>query len=118
MKKFLYFATAAPDGTASGEEVVMFPAEKLIHFEMATATQLRCYFDAMQEVEADGVNKTVIVLTVTSGKHKEVLEAVAGAVASASAINAPMITIADSENSVFVSPHLTACSSIDVIDAS
>ena len=30
MKKFLYFATAAADDTASGEEVGLFPAEKVI----------------------------------------------------------------------------------------
>ena len=117
MKKFLYFATATPDDTASGEEAVLFPAERLLHFEMATSTQLRCYFDAMQEVEADGVNRTVIVLTVTAGKHKEVLEAVSGALASAQAINNPMVTIADSENGVFVHSGITACASIDVIDA-
>ena len=34
MNKFLYFAVAAPDGTASDEEVVMFPVAKLSHFEM------------------------------------------------------------------------------------
>tara|TARA_R100001015_G_C4455039_1_gene43870 strand:- start:41 stop:397 length:357 start_codon:yes stop_codon:yes gene_type:complete len=118
MKKFLYFATAAADDTASGEEVVLFPAERLVHFEMATSTQLRCYFDAAQEIEADAVNRTVVVLTVTSGKHKEVLEAVSGAIAAAAAINNPMVTIADSENGVFVHPNLTACASIDVIDAS
>ena len=43
---------------------------------IATSTQLRAYFDAGQEVETRGtqasnaVNKTVVVMTVATGKHK------------------------------------------------
>ena len=119
MKKFLYFASAAADGTASTEEVVCFPADQLSHMEMATATQMRVYFESSQENDADsGIDAAHAVLTITTGKHKEVMEAISGAVASANAINAPMIVVADSENSKFLHANITACASIAIVDAS
>ena len=119
MKKFLYFAAAAPDGTASTEEVVCFPADQLSHLEMASATQLRVYFESSQENDADsGIDAAHAVLTITTGKHKEVMEAISGAVASANAINSPFIVVADSENSKFLHANITACASIAIVDAS
>ena len=119
MKKFLYFASAAADGTAATEEVVCFPADQLSHMEMATATQMRVYFESSQENDADsGIDAAHAVLTITTGKHKEVMEAISGAVASANAINAPMIVVADSENSKFLHADITACASIAIVDAS
>ena len=119
MKKFLYFASGAPDSTTATEQVVTFPADKLSHFEMHTATALRCYFTSSQELDLDaGIDASVIALTITSGKHKEVMEALSGAIASANAINAPMIVVADSENSKFLHANITACASIGVVDAS
>jgi len=119
MKKFLYFAAAAADADAATEEVVCFPADQLSHLEMATATQLRVYFESSQENDADsGIDAAHAVLTITSGKHKEVIEAITGAIASANAINAPMIVVADSENGVFIDSGITACASIAIVDAS
>jgi hypothetical protein len=119
MKKFLYFASGAPDSTSSTEEVACFPADKLSHLEMHTATTLRVYFNSGQEADEDsGIDLPVIVLTITSGKHKEVMESITGAISSASAINSPFIVVADSENSVFLNSNITACSSLAVVDAS
>ena len=119
MKKFLYFASAAADGTASTEEVVCFPADQLSHMEMATATQMRVYFESSQENDADsGIEAAHAVLTIDTGKHKEVMEAISGAVASANAINSPFIVVADSENSKFLHANITACASIAIVDAS
>ena len=114
---YLYFQTAAVDDTASGEEVAMFPADKLLHVEAATSTTLRCYFDSMQEVEADGVNKTVIVLTIASGKHKEVCKAIALKANASIAADGGYAVIADALNNDFCSSHITSLT-IDVIDAS
>ena len=118
MKKFLYFASATPEGTAADEEVVCFPADQLSHMEMATATSMRVYFNSNQEQDLSGVDSAHAVLTITSGKHKEVMEAIAGAIASANAINAPFIVVADSENSEFLTGDIEACASIAVVDAS
>ena len=118
MKKFLYFASAAADGTASTEEVVCFPADQLSHMEMASATSMRVYFHSNQEQDLSGVDSAHAVLTITSGTHKEVMEAISGAVASANAINSPFIVVADSENSKFLHANITACASIAIVDAS
>ena len=130
MKKFLYFASGAPDATTSTEEVACFPVETLSHFEMHTATALRVYFNAGQEGSkltgnlddgtgaAGSIDNPVIVLTITSGKHKEAIEAICGAIASPAAINTPMIVVADSENGVFIDSSITACASLAVVDAS
>ena len=119
MKKFLYFSKGTIDGTTSTEEVACFPADKLSHFEMRNATDMRIFFTSQVEMDNDsGIDLPVVALDITSGKHKEVMEAITGAIASASAINAPMITVADEENSKYVSDHITACASITVVDAS
>ena len=118
MKKFLYFAASAPDSNAANEEVVTFPADQLSHMEMASATSMRVYFNSNQEQDLSGVDSAHAVLTITTGKHKEVMEAISGAIASANAINTPFIVVADSENSKFLHANITACASIAVVDAS
>ena len=118
MKKFLYFAAGAPDSDAATEEVVCFPADQLSHMEMASATSMRVYFNSNQEQDLSGVDSAHAVLTINTGKHKEVMEAISGAIASANAINSPFIVVADSENSKCVNAEITACASIAVVDAS
>ena len=118
MKKYLYFATGAPDSTASSEEVVMLEATTISHFEMRTATDMRIYFnETVGQIEegTDNTSRAVIALDITTGKHKEVMEAISGAICSAGAINAPMIVVADSENSKFLHANITACASINGI---
>ncbi len=126
----LYFASGAPDSTVGTEQVACFPADRLSHFEMHTATALRIYFFAGQEGSsltntnysdtgtAGSIDNPVIVLTITSGKHKEVMEAISGALNSAAAINSPFVVVADSENSKFLHGDITACASLAVVDAS
>jgi hypothetical protein len=117
MKKFLYFSSGAPNATTSTEQVACFPIDKLSHFEMRNATDLRIHFTSQVEMDNDsGIDLPVVALDITSGKHKEVIEAITGAIASASAINVPMITVADVENSTFLSSHITSCG-ITVVDA-
>ena len=121
MKKFLYFATAAAEANAATEEVLMLPADNISHFEMDTATRLNIFAKTGNGQEADndgGADHIVCGIDITSGKHKEVIEAITGAIASASAINAPMIVVADTENSKFLHPNITACAAIAVVDAS
>ena len=119
MKKFFYFASGAPDATTSTEQVACFPVDRLSHLEMHNATTLRCYFNSGQEADEDsGIDLPVVVLTIDSGKHKEVMESITGAAASAAAINSPFIVVADSENSKFLHSNITACASLAVVDAS
>ena len=116
MEKYLYFASGAIDGTTSTEEVACFPADKLSHMEMSNTGDLRLFFESNQEMNKD-VDNAVVALDITVGKHKEVMEAITGAIASASAINSPFIVVADSENSKFLHANITACASIAVVEA-
>ena len=119
MKNMLYFASAAPDGTASTEQVVCFPADQMSHMEYISATSLRIYFESSQENDADsGIDAAHAVLTVTSGKHKEAMQDIVEVINRPCGGNFGFIDIADSENSVFCSTHITACASIAVVDAS
>lgn len=125
MERYLYFASTTPNDNAADEQAAMFPVGKLSHFEMATSTQMRVYFveGVGQETntgDADiSVNHTVVVLTYATGKHKEACQDIAKAITEPSiAGNNSFVNIADSENSLFCSTHITACVSIDVIDAS
>ena len=119
MKNMLYFASAAPDGAAATEQVVCFPADQMSHMEYISATSLRIYFESSQENDADsGIDAAHAVLTVTSGKHKEAIQDIVESINRASGGNFGFINIADSENSVFCSTHITACASIAVVDAS
>ena len=118
MKKFLYFAVSAPDGTAGTEQVACFPADQLSHFEMSTATQMRVYFESSQENDADsGIDAAHVVLTITTGKYKEALADVVGAI-NAHPNGDPFIVVADEVNSKYASAHITACASISIVDAS
>ena len=117
MDKFLYFAAGAPDGTASTEEVVLFPVSQISHFEMASATSLRVYFESSQENDADsGIDAAHVVLTIASGKYKEALQDIVGA--NAHPNGDPFIVVADEVNSKYASAHVTACASIAIVDAS
>jgi len=119
MKNYLYFASAAPEANAANEEVACFPADQLSHMEMATATQMRIYFESSQEADEDsGIDAAHVVLTITSGKHKEAMQEIVEAVNRPSGGNFGFINIADSENSKFCSEHITACASMAVVDAS
>jgi len=123
MNKYLYFQSGAIDGTDATEECIMVAADRVSHYEMKTATDLRVYFDTTvgQETttgDADvHVDHSFAALDVTSGKHKEALEAIAGAINAGGASKSPMVVVADVANSKFVSPFITSCT-ITVIDKS
>jgi hypothetical protein len=119
MKNMLYFASAAPDGTPGDEEVACFPADRLSHFEMRTATDLRIFFTSATEMQSDdAIDLPFVALNITSGKHKEVMQDITETMNRASGGNFGFINIADSEDSVFCSANITACASITVVDAS
>ena len=121
MEKFLYFASAAPDGTAGTEEVIMVRADNVSHYEMDTATRLNIHLkkDVAQEVlGADGDDQNLVGITITSGKHKEVMEYLASIFQATRRVANGFTVVADSENKVFGHPHITGCNVIEVVDAS
>jgi hypothetical protein len=120
MNKFLYFSKGAPDATEGTEEVIMVPVEHVSHFEMQSATRLDVHFtkavgQVIEDADAGDNNRSIAALDITSGKHKEVLQDIAAAINAHPNLD-PCVVIADSQNSVFASAHITSCVGIDVID--
>lgn len=123
MKNYLYFAHAAPDGGAGDEEVLMIEQNNISHFEVATddgtdgVIQIWGKEGVGQEAQADGVDNVLVRLTYTSGKHKEVLTDIAGALTVADTAYGGFVVVADKENGIWLSPHLNNVA-IVVVDAS
>ena len=108
MKKFLYFATAG--GADAAADNIVVPADNVIGINATAAGTCNLYFKnprILEGTDADST-KNYVELTYTSGKYKEVCEAIVGAIASAAAINNPLITVADMNNSKFISDHISA----------
>ena len=118
-KNYLYFAKEAPDGGAV-EDVIMVKANSVSHFEMKDATKLHIFLTKgfSQEAQAAGVNNILVGITITSGKHREVMQCLSGLFNTANNAPGGFTVVADSENSVFVHPHITGCNVIEVVDAS
>ena len=119
MKNYLYFAHAAPDGGAGDEEVIMIEQNNISHFEMKDATTLQIWGKegVGQEAQADGIDNVLVRLTIDTGKHKEVLADIAGALTVADTAYGGFVVVADKENSIFLNPHITNVAII-VVDAS
>ena len=108
MKKFLYFATAGGADAAADNLVV--PADDVMSINATAAATCNLYFKnprVLEGTDADST-KNYVELTYTSGKYKEVCEAIVGAIASAAAINNPLITVADMNNSKYISNYISA----------
>ena len=108
MKKFLYFADAG--GTDAAADNMVIPADAVIGINATAAGTCNLYFKnprILEGTDADST-KNYVELTYTSGKYKEVAEAICGAIASANAINNPMIVIADMNNSKFIHSDISA----------
>ena len=108
MRKFLYFADAG--GTDAATDNMVVPVDAVIGINATAATTCNLYFKNPRILEGtDGDStKNYVELTYTSGKYKEVAEAIVGAINSANAINNPMIVVADMNNSKFISNHISA----------
>ena len=118
-KNYLYFAVEAPNGGAI-EDVIMIKSDSVSHFEMKDATKLHIFLTKGhgQEAQAAGVNNILVGITITSGKHKEVMEYLASVFSKTRKVAGGFTVVADSENSVFGHPNITGCNVIEVVDAS
>lgn len=118
-KNYLYFAVEAPNG-GTIEDVIMIKSDSVSHFEMKDATKLHIFLTKGhgQEAQAAGVNNILVGITITSGKHKEVMEYLASIFNKTRRVAGGFTVVADSENSVFGHPNITGCNVIEVVDAS
>ena len=101
-KVMLYFAE---NESADAEtDAVCVPAESVIGIHPTTATTCNIYFKNTRVVEGADANTAFnyVQLTYTSGKFKEVSEAVVGAMNGAPANNSGFVVVADQDNSKYV----------------
>ena len=119
-KKFLYFGSTADD-TGSTEEIIMVPVENVSHWEVSGTTSLDCWLKTgvSQTADNDGdITNIRVRLTVTAagGNMKKVLQSITQLINSHPHSDG-FLVVADDENSVYCNSLITACNSIEVVDA-
>ena len=101
-KVMLYFAeNESADAEA---DALCVPAESVIGIHPTAATTCNIYFKNTRLVEGTDADAAFnfVQLTYTSGKFKEVSEAVVGAINGAPATNSGFVVIADQDNGKYV----------------
>ena len=106
-KVMLYFAeNESADAEA---DALCVPAESVIGIHPTAATTCNIYFKNTRLVEGTDADSkfNFVQLTYTSGKFKEVAEAVVGALNGAPATNSGFVVIADQDNGKYVHGAIT-----------
>ena len=117
----LYFCSGAADDTGGTEEIIMVPVENVSHWEVSGTASLDCYFTTAVAQEGGtqtGTDRSTVRLVVTagSGNMKKVLQSITQLVNSHPHSDG-FLVVADDENSVYCNSLITACNSIEVVDA-
>ena len=108
MNKFLYFTQG--DGLNAASEMACYPVESFRGYSIpaSDATSLQLLF--VSSVTGDGATTEVdkVDLTITSGKHKKVIESISKRINDKSFDdNSGFIVIADQDNSIFCDADIT-----------
>ena len=130
MEKFLYFrnVTAVADDD-NIEDSVTFRASKLIGMFPSGDSELKLTFDPIQRPSDTGVAGALanaanlplvdtVILNVNTNSHREVMQAIAGALNSAGAINDPFVVVADDATddnnaaAIYLHRDITSCGTI------
>ena len=114
--KMLYFMEQTDGLFNTANDCMAVPVERFKGFRAnGTTTQLLMEFDPMLGYAAgdaagshdDAFVADSVLLTVTTNKHKEVMDDILGLIHDVHSDG--FIVIADGSNSVFASPFITAC---------
>jgi len=106
MEKYLYFAQG--DGANATSEAVMYPRSAFRGADVADAAVHLFFTSAETSTQSANDDEDLIVLTITDGKQKEVLKAIAECMAGANgALQVPFIVVADEDNSVYCHSSIT-----------
>ena len=118
MENWLYFNNGTIDGTASTEQSVCYPASRMLYMEMESATTIRLIFEVAGEaaVESSQTDYAIVTLTVTSGAHITVMQALA-LLCQPGGSSKGFRVIADDENSVYAHSDITGVAALSAIDA-
>ena len=102
VNKLMYFSTG--DGANASGEAYTAPVNKLYSIQPVSATALDLIF---HKGDKDSITSFDSVrLTITSGTHKTVVDAINNAITS---VGKNMIVVCDSDNSNFVNANITDC---------
>ena len=93
---YLYFAEG--NGSNASGEACMFPASSFIGLDPISNTTTRLSFKARNNTAVDDD----VLLTHTTGKHKEVAELIASILAPSPVTRGKFIVVADQDNSVYL----------------
>ena len=95
MVRFFYFGEGTVETTG---EACMFPASAFIGLDPISDTTTRISFKARNNTAVDDD----VLLTHTTGKHKEVAELIASVLAPSPVTRTKFIVVADEANSVYL----------------
>ena len=129
MEKFLYFRNVTAVGDDDNiEDSATFKASNLIGMFPSSDTALKLTFNPIQRPVTDAAGAVdnaanlphvdTVILNVNTNAHREVMQAIAGALNSAGAINDPFIVVADDatddNNASAITLHrdITSCGTI------
>ncbi len=102
MDRYLFFL----EGTSDESDAICIPASQIVGFDIDNAATIEVYFNDLGSADT---NDGLIVLNVTSGKTKEVANAIVQAMNHSTD---PFIVIADDLNSEYIHSDLTGCGAI------
>ena len=113
--KFLYFMEQTDGAFNAINDCVAIPVERFKGFTnksgSSATTELTMEFDPMIGYSGSHDDATFVAdsveLTITSNKHKEVMEAILNLIHGTHSDG--FIVVADDSNSVYASPFITAC---------
>jgi len=130
MEKLLYFRNVAAVASDVGiENSACFPVSALLGMHPVSASSIRLTFNPIQRPSDTGVSGAAdsaanlplvdtVLLNVNANSHREVMQAIVGALNSAGAINDPFIVVADDatddNNAAAITLHgdITSCGTI------
>ena len=106
-EKFLYFMQETDGEFDTAADAVALPSKAFTGFRSASNTTLELYFSASSEAASgDNDDNDKIVLTITSKKHKDVIEDISRLLVQG---QDALIVVSDDANSIFCSEHISGC---------
>jgi len=106
--KYLYFAsgTTAPDAVG---ESILYPVNSIAGVEPFAPTKLKIFFTPRNTSSFVEDDNEFVVIKITSGKHKQVADAIIGVINSGSR-DGGFITVSDEPNSISLNSDVSTTS--------
>ena len=106
--KYLYFAsgTTAPDAVG---ESILYPVNSIAGVEPFAPTKLKIFFTPRNTSSFVEDDNEFVVIKITSGKHKQVADAIIGVINSGSR-DGGFITVSDEPNSISLNSDISTTS--------